>query len=361
MIPAMETLETGAVGEKMDKILPALDAGGALLQSGLLCAWISPRLGPHGKCRFIASPVIRRYDEPMGKKFLIVVVLVSLASKAPADDTIYVSSAGGNFIEKLTTSGAATTFASSGLSGPEGLAVDSNGNLFVANFNSNVINEFDSGGTSTVFAQGGLQDRGAMARDTNGNLYISNTNQASIEKITPNGAISVFANNLVNPYGIAVDKMGNVYVAIQENNEILKFTPDGNPSVFYNQGPTYTPNSPLLHPSGLAFDSSGNLYVANHDADWIEEFTPDGTPSRFAVSADLDVCIGLAFDSTGNLYATNSGGVVKITPNGVVSPFWFLPGDDTTSYIAIAAPEPSTLALLALGAIGSFSVRRRIR
>ncbi len=72
--------------------------------------------------------------------------------------------------------------------------------------------------------------------------------------------------------------------------------------------------------------------------------------------------IGLAFDSAGDLYAVNyeGAGVTRITPDGVESIF------TTTStsprYIAIRSdpvPEPSALALSAMGVFGLAALRNR--
>ena len=66
---------------------------------------------------------------------------------------LYTSYINNSTIEKYTTGGVGTLFASSGGSSPTGLAFDSAGNLFVANFSSNTIRKFDSSGTDLgVFA-----------------------------------------------------------------------------------------------------------------------------------------------------------------------------------------------------------------
>ena len=63
---------------------------------------------------------------------------------------------------------------------------------------------------------------------------------------------------------------------------------------------------------------------------------------------------GLAFDSSGNLYVVESpGDIIKYDPTGNHSVFasgLLYPG-----YIAIEAPEPSTILLIVIGAVVLFA------
>jgi hypothetical protein len=54
-----------------------------------------------------------------------------LASPARAQFPLYVSESGANEVDKISSSGAITPFAT-GLSSPRGLALDAAGNLYVA-------------------------------------------------------------------------------------------------------------------------------------------------------------------------------------------------------------------------------------
>ena len=97
--------------------------------------------------------------------------------------------------------------------------------------------------------------------------------------------------------------------------------------------------------------------MANSDANEIDEFTPGGVKSVFA-TAGLNCPIGLAFDSAGDLYAANNtdGTIEKFTPDGHGTVF--ATGLALPEYIAIdTTPEPATLSLLAVGALGL--LRRR--
>jgi secreted PhoX family phosphatase len=92
------------------------------------------------------------------------------------------------------------------------LDVDSAGNLFAATDNGTIV-EITPGGVFSVFANNnsGLVLSGpiGLAFDSEGNLYAANHNTSTIEEFTPGGVGSVFASSLSSPTGI-------VFVSNQE-------------------------------------------------------------------------------------------------------------------------------------------------
>ncbi len=262
---------------------------------------------------------------------LAVVAALLVAPATSHADTMYVSIAAGNNVEKFDTlSGVGTIFATNGLDNPEGVAFDNAGNLYVDNYSSNTIEKFDTNGNGSVFANTGLSALG-MVFDKAGNLFVANWDNNNIEKFDTNGNGSVFADGssgLDAPIGLIFDSAGFLYVANWVNSTIEKFDTNGNGSVFASSG--------LNGPEGMAFDSAGNLYVANSGG-WsqfnpgsgsIEKFDTNGNGSVFA--SGLYFPCGLAFDSAGNLYATSRGNsnnlIYKFTPAGVESVFANTPG-----------------------------------
>jgi sugar lactone lactonase YvrE len=262
-----------------------------------------------------------------------------LAPASARADTLFVTNNGSNTIEKFTSSGVGTVFASTGLSGPTGLIFDSSGNLYVANQATNTITKFTLGGVSSVFAS----DPGdgsvvsspiGLAFDSSGHLYVANTQTSTIEKFTTGGVGSRFASPSVNvdrPAGVAFDSSGNLYVASAIDNTIGKITPGGVVSTFASV------DSGLYFPYGLAFDSAGNLYASNNGNNTILKFTPGGVSSVFVPNAGLlNRPLGLAFDSAGNLYVADSTRTIfKITSGGVGTIFASDPGD----YSVLNFPE----------------------
>ena len=156
---------------------------------------------------------------------------------------------------EITPSGVVTTLAGS-FDDPRGVAVDSAGNVYVADAGNDEIRKITPSGVVTTLAgsagQTGSSDgTGSAARfngpngvavDSAGNVYVADTGNDEIRKITPSGVVTTLAGSagqagssdgtgsaarFGSPGGVAVDSAGNVYVADENNDEIRKITPSG--------------------------------------------------------------------------------------------------------------------------------------
>jgi len=243
---------------------------------------------------------------------------------------------------------------SSHLSYPQGVAVDSSGDLYVADPAANVIEKVTPSGTLSIVAGNGtggaatagpalsskLNNPQQLAVDSSGNLYIADDNNNTVDKVTPTGTLSIFAgtgtagtvtpgpassSKLSNPIGVAVDSNGNVFIGEQGNNEVDKVTPSGTLSVF---------KTGFSSPSDIAIDASNNLYVADDAHQEIAKVTPSGTLSivagtgligfptaGLATSSRLDYPAGVAVDASGNVYIddTTAYDLLEVTPGGTLS------------------------------------------
>ena len=107
----------------------------------------------------------------------------------------------------LTPPGTPTvsTFVSSGLNGPRGLAFDA-GNLYVANYGNSTISKVTPAGAVSTFVSSGLDAPGGLAFDAAGNLYVANWDNNTISKVTPAGTVSTFVSSGLNdPADLAFD------------------------------------------------------------------------------------------------------------------------------------------------------------
>jgi DNA-binding beta-propeller fold protein YncE len=191
---------------------------------------------------------------------------------------------------------------------PGGLAFDRTGDLYVAS--SSYITKFTPEGVASRFASTGVAAGQGLAFDRAGNLYVANWSGSTIRKFSSTGAdLGVFARTgLSGPVGLAFDGAGNLYAANRGNNTIWKYTPEGVGTLFANTG--------LNSPRGLAFDSAGNLYAANMLGYSVEKFSPTGTD------------LGVFADFSASYAAPD---FLIILPDVI--------------------PEPSTVAILGLGAM----------
>ena len=218
--------------------------------------YLDPAAAPSPACTR-TPPRIHPHERQTSPHRPVLLTPSSLVSSPARADFIYRATNNNSITRTDTQTQVTTTFASTGLNLPTGLAFDSANNLYVANFISNTIEKFTPGGVASVFASTGLSNPLGLAFDASGNLYVANQGNGTIEKFTPGGVGSVFATTgLGSLEGLAFDSAGNLYVASDAANIIEKITPGGIGSVFF----TFTGTSRGV---GLAFDSAGNLYAAS--------------------------------------------------------------------------------------------------
>jgi sugar lactone lactonase YvrE len=209
-------------------------------------------------------------------------------------------------------------FAETGMSQPQGMALDAQGNLYVTNTPLNTVERFSPTGQDLgVFASTGLAWPTAIVADSSGNFYVSNYQSSSIEKFSANGTdLGMFANTYEPPWGLAFDGAGNLLVSMISSNEVIRFSPSG---VLLGQFAMGNVSAP----AGIAFDGSGNFYVANQGTGTVQKYAADGT-SLGTFASGLNAPAGIFFDQAGNLYVCcpNVGLVEKYSPAGVdLGPF----------------------------------------
>ncbi len=209
----------------------------------------------------------------------------------------------------------------SGLSQPQGVAVDRSGNVYIVDSgNGRVLKETLASGVyteSTVVS--GLSQPQGVAVDTIGNVYIADTGNSRVLKETPSGGAyteSTVASGLNQAEGVAVDGSGNLYIADPRNYRVLKETPTG--SVYAES--TVGGNG-LFQPYGVAVDGSGNLYISDtSNGQVLKETLSGGIYAESTVASGLNSPYALAVDGNGNVYIadTGHGRVLKVTLSGGV-------------------------------------------
>ena len=243
---------------------------------------------------------------------------------------------------------------------PVSVAVDAHGNVFVADTFNNEIREIAPGGVVTTFAgsttPGSSDGAGSAASfnqpegvavDTHGNVYVADTGNNEIRMITPAGVVSTLAGTPVagsadgtgataafnHPTGVAVDSSGDLIVADLGNNEIRRVTPAG---VVTTLAGALSPGSAdgtgaaasFSSPQAVAVDPAGNVYVADGANNEIRMIAPNGIVTTLAgtttpgsadgtgVGASFNNPSGVTLDASGNLYVGdfNNNEIRKITP-----------------------------------------------
>ncbi len=247
---------------------------------------------------------------------------------------------------------------------PQGVAVDSAGNIFISDADKNVVRKINVhtgiisnyAGTGSAGSSGdGGQATAAQLYAPNGmcfdkqwNLYVADYLNSKIRRITPAGIISTFAGTGVSgyngdggradtsqirlPHDVASDTAGNIYISDEGNYRIRKVNTSGIISTVAGNGSSAShghsgdggpaTNATILT-RGLCVDRIGNIYIGdsyNHavrrvnTSGIIEKiagtyetsgFSGDGGPASSALfyypaSVKTDTCDDLLVDDSNN-------------------------------------------------------------
>ena len=108
-------------------------------------------------------------------------------------------------------------------SSPQGITIDSSGNIYTTNYGSNNVSKITPAGVSTILGTTGTQPL-EIAIDSSGNIYTTNYGSNNVSKITPAGVSTILGNTGTQPWGITIDSSGNIYTANSGSNNVTKIT-----------------------------------------------------------------------------------------------------------------------------------------
>ncbi len=246
------------------------------------------------------------------------------------------------------------------LDSPGGIALDSSGNLYIADTENHIIRMINTSGVINTVAGNGINaysgDGGpatsaslyrpeGVSVDSAGNIYIADTKNNVIRIVNTSGIINTLAGTggvgafsgdggaatdaeLNDPEGVLADSGGNIYIADTTNAVVRKVDSSGTINTFAgiggsrgiaNDGGPAT-DALLNSPRGLALNSSGHLYISDYDNESVRVvnssgiiYTIAGTgdfgysgDSGPATSALLNSPMGIAIDTLDNFYIADS-------------------------------------------------------
>ncbi len=221
-------------------------------------------------------------------------------------DQLYLADSGGNMIRKVDLTAnpvtisvvAGTTQAKkyggdggratdAQLNTPEGVAVDSAGNLYIADSDNNLVRKVDTTGTITT-----------IAGDTAAAQAAADSGQPAPPSDSSGDGGPASAAHLDSPRGIAVDSLGNVYIAQEAKDlnagaRIRRIDPSGTITSIAGNGRTSgrgrVAGDPGPVPAGeaefntmhdLAIDEAGNLWIADSKNNLVRVvFDPANAPA----------------------------------------------------------------------------------
>ena len=289
-----------------------------------------------------------------------------------ASGNIYIADTGNNVVRQVTPKGVISTFAGTGTAGfsgdgsaaskaqlnaPQGLAVDTAGNVYIADAGNFRVRVVGTNGNISTFAGSGSQGYtgdggqatgakfylpGAVATDKSGNVYIADFQACVVREVVASGIISTVAGNggcgfsgdggpataalLYEPSSVGLDPSGNLYITTLGDNRVRMVSTNGVITTIAGNGADgYTGesvpalSSKLAAPNGVVADASGNVYIsmagnrvmqvasggimATLAGTGMAGYMGDGGP---ATAAMLNIPSGIAMDSAGNFYIADS-------------------------------------------------------
>lgn len=204
---------------------------------------------------------------------------------------------------------------------PNGLTLDTKGNLFITENLGNRVRKVDSSniiftvagnGTGGYSGDGGLADTSrvwqptGVACDHAGNIYIADEHNSRIRRIDVNtGIISTVAGTgidgysgdggpatnaqLYAPLAICFDRWGSMYISDMVNARIRKVDTQGIITTIAGNGTSGSSGdggpataAQLWMPYGLAVDSFGNLFIADEGSNKIRKVAANGIITTIA-------------------------------------------------------------------------------
>jgi sugar lactone lactonase YvrE len=306
-----------------------------------------------------------------GAPLAVITSLIFLATSARAqlfNFTTFAGSAAQGDIDGVTNL--------SEFNNPGGVAMDSSGNIYIADTGDDTIRKIAANGTVSTLAgspgvSGSVDGSGTnalfnapqgIAVDSSGNVYVADTGNDTIRKMTSAGAVSTLAGLAGNagsidgsgtnaafysPEGLAVDANGTIYVADTWNHTIRAVSSTGSVHTYAGQAGIFGgtnavgTNALFYEPSAVAVDAGDNIFVADTGNNAIREIVPGGTVTTLAGSignfgytnatgtnALFDAPQGIAVDASDNLYVADylNNGIRKVTAAGVVTTVAGVPG-----------------------------------
>ena len=218
------------------------------------------------------------------------------------------------------TAAAVTPFGSKGtapgqLERPQGVAVDTEGNVWVSDRVRNRIIAFDKsgkflreigvGGT----ADGQIKDPRSLAVAPNGNIWVAEVGNKRLQQFTPTGTFvsKITKTEFSEPWGIAVSPDGKIWVADSGSQKVFQFKADG--TYIQNRNTTQiVPGGGV--PYGIDTDAYGNAWIAMQSTNKVAEVDSNlntifSFGSQGSGPGQLNLPNDVAVSDSGNILVTD--------------------------------------------------------
>ena len=221
---------------------------------------------------------------------------------------IFISDNANQRVRKINTSGIISTFAGNGLAGylgdggqataarlyyPDGIWIDSSGNVYIGDAGNNVVRKVNTSGIINTIAGTGI---GSFSGD---------------------GSAATTAT-LYTPQALFVDNAGNVYIPDTHNSRIrvvntsgIINTICGTTTAGYSGDGIPATTAELNYPNSIIMDDTGSIYITDCTNQRIRKISGHNHPPRFTNghSQSLAVCENTVGDSINFLLAVQDSDI----------------------------------------------------
>lgn len=219
--------------------------------------------------------------------------------------------------------------------GPDGIALDEEGNVYVPDGGAHRILKLSPAGkVIRVFGpMSGSFKYVHVAVDAAGDIYVVEPDQNAIERLSPDGALLARwhrnrgggMDQWREPQTIAIGKNDTLDILDWGNDRIEVLSQSGATLLIFRAAGA--PDEALVSSSGACTDADGDIYVADYQRSRVKQYDPSGhllktigNDGRHTIFEQAPFSIACGRD--GNLYSADGLSVVKYSKEGVVLARW---------------------------------------
>ena len=183
-----------------------------------------------------------------------------------------------------------------------------------ASINEDYSISFASKGTASIYSGANgigsdanqLNQPEGIAIDSNGDVYIADYNNNRVQKVNNSTRVmSTFIDNSLSPVDIHVDSAGNIFI-LENNGTVKKYDSLG---VFITVVSTGTDSDAI----NMDIDSDGNIYTITRYGTKVWKTTTDNsTASVLFEDSEFHFPNSISVDSSGNVYVSGQNQPVRI-------------------------------------------------
>jgi hypothetical protein len=245
----------------------------------------------------------------------------------PSHSSVSKFSPEGKPLSPSQTSTSPGGFTNGGISWPQGIVADRQGNIWIANCENNTVTRYPDGNPkSATSTKLGIEKPFDIAFNLKGQAFVTGNGNNAVEMLNANGSPArppITAGGIDLPLGIAADSHGNMWVS---NSGVAGPPCPGKSSAKPNLKPSITLISSdgtavrgpftgggAIAPFGIAVDGHDNVWVANFAGRRVSEFcgiTPGNCPAGTHTGQPISPSTGYGFDGLSRVTA------LEIDPSG---------------------------------------------